>query len=280
MYRRAEINKLAAEILELVLQQWREEGELNKWFYKVLYDQNGEVCLVYEGLSKHGYGEFLCYYRPKQAVEKIIVESERLFDNFTIHAYLKDEAREIDVRLVERVPKDFRDKKIEQMATLATMLLLEGLKKNIGNALQENHQDSLFFAEAALNNQIAEYLSDKEGFSKVKADVRADIKDKVKEVADIKSAWLTKVLRHLPALIAKVSRGRPRKDNQSRAKTKQEYEARILQAMRALRSERELMSKANVARRLNLGSEKNRTQAMNNKLEQSGIDWDTLVSQV
>jgi len=77
-----EVDSLARTILTNVV------GKISDWnkppFEDVEEMEDGELIPIYGGTSDEGYGSFRCEYMPLAAVKKIIVECERIFDEFTI----------------------------------------------------------------------------------------------------------------------------------------------------------------------------------------------------
>src|SRR5437763_1885002 len=78
----AEIDALARELLTDAIQQ--AFGWNPNFFNEVLRLPDGELIPVYAGKSEEGYGSFLCEFKPLAAIKTIIVESEKIYDDFIL----------------------------------------------------------------------------------------------------------------------------------------------------------------------------------------------------
>lgn len=163
------------------------------------------------------------------------------------------------------------------MALFATRFILDNLEDRVQDALRENFEDSLEVVAAALISNFVNHFGGATKFNKL--DARGRIEGLAKSSAEKRRQRLNALLKQLPGLqILNEGEGRPRKDKWDKVALSAMVKAQILEAMRSLSRERERITKANVARRLRLGSEKTRTQALKNKLAQAELSWEELLS--
>lgn len=212
-------SELASEILSEALNRWLGDALEHDQESDYYVDEQGALWLEYVGVSKHELGAFRLDYKPEEAVERLVRECRDLVNKFEIDCYLRSEKRRVKVYLKDRLNEDAREKMIEGLSWLATMMLLMGLKIHIGQALQHALEDGMLFAESALGNLIAETFREDGG--RVEADVRSEIDKAAKKAAQERKVLLRKLLKTLPHLLSSRESGRP-KASRERAPVRRE----------------------------------------------------------
>jgi hypothetical protein len=265
---------LAQEILDQALEQRKAAGEHTE----VVYMPDGAVGVSCEvGKNEPRLGFIYCHYLPLSAVEELLVACEQIIDGTTIPETSEDgSVTHISLTSLEKKPGELMNH-IRAMALFATRFLLDNLDNRVNDALRENFEDSLEFVAAALISNFINHFGGPIEFNKV--DARKRIEGLAKSSADQRIRRLNALLKQLPGLqVLNEGEGTPPRDEWDKAAASFQAKKQIVDAICALRSEREKVSKANVARRLRLGSEKTRTQALKNKLAQANINWEEVLS--
>lgn len=275
---------LAREILEIALEQWVKLGERHGHPNDVLIAPDGEPCVVYEGESKHGYGAILCYYKPRKAVEKILSECEKRFDDSTMDVYLIDEERTKQVRLGDRDwGTGVREKIINQIASEATMFLLMGLKVYFGDAIEAIVKDSGLYTDAVISSLVIGWFED----SHIKVNLRSAIEERVTETVKNKRKRLTRLINSVPRLHIQTSAGRPQgstKSEKVKSKERAEFVGKIESAIETLNLKRQRITKTAIAKVVGCGGLNHRTgsdtalRAFNNKIRRLGIDYNAILA--
>ncbi len=235
---------LVQEILDEAILEWIDVGKENDVENIVLESPDGEPCLVYEGESIHGYGELLCYYRPRTAVKKILEECERRFGNLTIDVFIKDKGHNISVRHGDLDwERGVREKKIKDMAWVATVMLFTNLQLNFAYALEANFDESLLMAEAAISSSSAEILAG-EGATRCVVNPQEDIRKLAEKAANKRRGHLSNILRAMPySRVPTWKAGRPEGSAPSKSldevrRENEQHKAQILEAMHRLYEEK------------------------------------------
>ncbi len=274
---------LIDEILNEAVEMWIEGRQKADIFCDVYTAEDGELCLVYEGMG-HDYGDILCYYRPKNAVPKILEECKRRFDDMTVEAYLKDEGRTVTIRFGEREWENgAKERLIKEMAILATKSLLDGLLLNIGFSLKANFDDALFLAESVLCSHVAKSFEN-EGARHDGINVKKDIERLANESGDKRRSHLTRLSTTIPRLrIPTWKVGRPlgvknKKTVDELDRENAEHRRLILKAMCALyRKEPNEILAEDAIKKTTVSEEMGLSRStLDTWLESGGFDFDDL----
>jgi hypothetical protein len=265
---------LAQEILDEALAQRKAAGD----DFEIVHMPDGALSVPYEvGRTEPRLGFVYCHYLPIGAVEELLVACEHIIDGSTVTVMDDDGSmtRKSLTSLAEEPAELIQH--VRSMALFAIRFLLDNFENRVHDALRENFEDSLEYVAAALMSNFVNHFGGPAEFNKL--DARGRIESLAKSSADKRRHRLNALLKHLPGLqILNEGEGRPRRDEWDKAAVSARVKTEILEAVCALRGEREKVTKANVARRLGLGSEKNRTQALKNKLSQANVSWEALLA--
>jgi hypothetical protein len=244
MFDEQDKDALVQEILDEAILEWIDAGKEYGVENIVLEYPDGEPCFVYEGESAHGYGEILCYYRPRMAVKKILEECEYRFGNLPIDVFIKDKGHNITVRHGDLDwERGVREKRIKDMAWVATVMLLTNLQLNFAYALEANFDDSLLMAEAAVSSASAEILAS-EGATRCVVNPQEDIKELAAKAANKRRKHLSNILRAVPySRVPTWKAGRPEGSVPSKSldevrRENEHHKARMLEAMHRLYEEK------------------------------------------
>jgi hypothetical protein len=201
--------ELAREILKQALGQFLVDCETHGTGCKVFQDpEDGEFCIEYEGRSRRGYGHVQYFYKPLDAVTKIIEECERILDSHTMTITFKNIRAIRQVRSTEKLSADQKTNLVREMAWFGTMALLSSFVPHTGLALQEGFENSLLLAEAGLDSILALCLKAEGG--KGGADCRDEIDGIAAKATRRRKKELNSLLRSLPGLLTtRENSGRP-----------------------------------------------------------------------
>lgn len=279
----AEIESLARGILADIVKRLEEIPD-TKIFGDIHRTDDGEVIPVYEGTSQEGFGSFIFTYMPLAAVKRIVVECERLRDEFTVEITDSNTGEIVTVKPQQTAKS--RDMSIRTMAENATFNLVGSFGFRMWEALEEGFNDALIMAKSTLSAVVAMYLEQK-GISDKPADVRSYIEEAAKRVADKKRADLRSHIEGLPNLLAKRGQGAPRKPQAQKIREREAYLGRVKDAYRIVRRrESKKPAKIKVARELGEGGLSPKTgndtslQAFNRKLERHALNYDLIVETI
>jgi hypothetical protein len=276
----AEIDALARKLLTDAIQDVF--GWNPNFFNDVLRLPDGELVPVYSGRSEEGYGIFLCEFRPMEAIKTIIVESEKIYDEFILSMDTKP-LTDHNKRMIKLTLSKGRERLIRGMAHNATMHLITYFHTRLLDTLEEAVEDSKIMAEGFLAVTFAKSL-DNYAPEPIKVDARKAIDRAVKRVAGKKRAFLRDPMKNLPSLIRP---GAPLKKSVAREQERREYEAKIEVAYRKLRElTGKKPTKKKVAEELGIGGVNphtgtdSRSNAFNSKLQRLAINYDAIAARI
>lgn len=280
----AEVDSLAREILTEVI------AEINDWngppFEDIEETEDGEPIPIFGATSEEGYGSFRCEYMPLAAVKKIVVECERIFDNFTVRVSGIPSGKSVEQRISEGHLPESRSTSIRSMAACSVMHLLASFRERMCDVLEENVKDCEVIAESLLASVVGEQVK-RAVAGKVTADVRSDIEKAAERVAERKRTMLRVAINGLPHVLAERGRGAPAKSPEEKEREAKTYAAKVEGAYRKLRLETGgKPKKIKVAKELGAGGLNRDTgidsslQAFNNKLKRLGITYDLIAKKV
>jgi hypothetical protein len=284
---------LAIELLRELFTEWEAEGKPWQLFHAVSLAEDAPPIAVYANTSDKGFGSFICKYWLLDPVEKIIANCEHIFDNLTLTAQVKDNPEQTEVinfREEEREP-GFREKTVRDMANFATRSFVLSIRSQIVDAIADSFEDSVFLAQSALANDIAEsHDASTDAHVALTADSRPLIDQIANKAAKRKRELLVGLLGALPRIITKGRTGRPpgtTKPTEMFQKEKEEFISQIEAAVRKLAlAASKVPTKTAVAGELGTGGVNPSTgndtslQAFHNKITRYGIDYDQLVFKV
>jgi hypothetical protein len=195
------IDLLARKILTQVIADVNEMDSLRE----VLETEASELTIVVSGTSDDGYGSFRCEYMPLDAIKKIIVECEAIYDAFLVTVADKQTGKSVEKTLIEFAPEN-RDTSISFMAELATLHLVGTFFYRVGEVLVEDVKDSELLANGVLA-QVVAHVFIEQGLVHPVADARSDIDKAAERVANTKRVMLRHHFGALPNVVAERGRG-------------------------------------------------------------------------
>jgi hypothetical protein len=276
----AEIDALARELLTDAIHQVL--GWNPNFFSSVLRLPDGELIPVYSGRSENGCGSFLCEFRLLDAVKTLIVESNKIYDQFILSMENKSLTAH-NKRMIKSTLTKGRDRSIRLMAHNATMHLITFFHARLVDTLEEAVEDSKIIAEGFIAVSFAKAL-DEYAPEPIKVDARKAIDRAVKRVAGKKRTFLRDPMKNLPNLIRP---GAPLKKSVTREQERREYEATIESAYRKVRAKiGKKPTKTRIAEELNIGGvdlktgTDTRLNSFNNKLARLGIKYDAIADKL
>jgi ribonuclease HII len=279
----AEIDALARELLTEAIHNifgWNPE-----FFSEVLRLPDGELIPVYSARSEEGYGMFLCELRPLEAIKTIIVESEKIYDEFILSMDSKP-LTDHNRQMIKSALNTGRDRTLRHMARQSAMQLITYFHTRLLDTLEEAVEDSKIIAEGFIAISLAKSL-DKYAPEPVKVDARKAIDHAAERVAKKKRKALTEQIKGLPHLVTHRGRGAPRKSKTTRDRERQAYTEKVRDAYRKLRiAAGQKPTKTSVGKELNEGGispktfEDSSLWAFRAKLKRLDLDYDAIVREV
>lgn len=279
----AEIDALAREILTYAIQtvlDWDSD-----FFHAVLRLPDGELITVYGATGNEKIGSVLCELVPLPIVKKVVVESERILDEFVLSLESQPLSDHNLQKLKETYAKT-RARTIKLMARSATLHLIAFFHTRLGDLLGEAIEDCKGVAEAYLTGSFAMAL-DSYAPEPVKVDARKGIEKAAERVANRKREFLRDAFENLPFVITKTRRGAVPKSLTVREREREEFTARIESAYRTLRKlTGKKPTKTSVAEQLRIGGVNlrkgtdSRLTTFNKKLDRLGINYDAIAARV
>jgi hypothetical protein len=280
----AEVEFLARNILIKIV------AEINDWngppFDDVEETEDGELIPIYGGTSTEGYGSFRCEYMPLAAVKKIVVECERVFDEFTITLTDSLSGKSKVVKISAKYSPESRMDSIRTMAECSAYHVVASFRERLCGLLEEAVEDCEVIAgsllAAGVGDQIVGVVS-----GNFTADARNDIEKAAERCADRKRVMLRNTINALPHVIAERGPGAPAKSPEVREREAKIYTAKVEDAYRKLRLETgSVPTKTRVAKELGEGGVNPRTgsdtslSAFGNKLRRLKVDYDAIAKKV
>ncbi len=165
--------EIVDNVLDVAVGKWLGEGEKHGKVNQATLYVGGEICLTYEATSKHGYGSFLCQYKPKQMVEKIVAECIKVVDELTFSFEIIEDSR-IEKRQLNGFIESCYEGIVFRMACVATWSLITDFKNKLGDALEDGFSNSMIIGKVEFQSLVAEELAAAGALNAV-VDVRADI---------------------------------------------------------------------------------------------------------
>jgi hypothetical protein len=279
----AEIEALARELLAYVVHETF--GWTPNFFHEVLRLSDGELIPVYAGTSEESFGSFLCEFMPLAAIKTLIVESEKLYDEFVLSMETKP-LSEHNKRMIRDALIKGRDRSIRLMARTASLHLIAFFRERLIDTLEEAVEDSKIMAEGFIAVSLAKAL-DNYAPESVKVDVRKAIDHAAERVATKKRKFLTGHIKDLPNLITPRGRGAPPKSKTTRDRERQAYAEKVRDAYRKLRiAAGKKPTKTSIAKELNEGGISPKTfndsslWTFRAKLKRLNLDYDAIVREV
>jgi len=200
--------ELAAELLYEAFEQWLDDARRNGIEPSFFFDSEEFLWLEYDGISKHGFGQFQFEYNPQNAAENLINRCHEIVENFKIKAYLLDEKRTVEVYLKDQFDDEQRAKFDKDVARLAIFMLITSIRIHIGEAISQAFDDGLLLSEVAISSVVASNF--KESGLNPNADIRIDIAKAAKKAAKIRKETISALLKTLPNILVSRESGRPK----------------------------------------------------------------------
>jgi hypothetical protein len=279
----AEIDALAREILTYAIHtvlDWDSD-----FFHEVLRLPDGELIPIYGATSDEKIGSVLCELVPLPIVKQVIVESERILDEF-VESLKSQPLSDHNLRMIRKTYAKSRGRTIKLMARSATLHLIAFFHTRLGDLLGEAIEDCEGVAEAYLTGSFAMAL-DSYAPEPVKVDARKGIEKAAERVANRKREFLRDSIQDLPFVITKTRRGAVPKSLTVREREREEFTAKIESAYR---TRRELTgkkpTKKSVAEQLRMGGVNPRTgtdsrlNTFNTKLKRLGVNYDAIAARI
>jgi hypothetical protein len=277
----AEIDQIAQEILTSAVAQINEMAK-GVAFLDTRINEDGELILIYGGTGD--FGAFLCDYKPIEAIQRIVIECERMVEALRIR-HTDDTGKVVNRDLNWLVLPSGRTESIKLMARGAALYVMFEAGARTAEALNDIVRESRLMGEAVISAALASHFK-KRGFD-VTADMRTKIEAAAQKVADNRRNVLRAHLSQIPELLAVRGRGRSRKSDRTREIERQEYAAKVEQSYRRLRGlAGKKPKKTEIAIDLKEGGisphtgNDTRLNALNTKLRRLGIDYDDIVKRV
>lgn len=145
---------LIDEILNEAVTEWVDAHKRHDIFCDVYTTEDNELCLVYEGTLKKGYGSFLLHFKPRSAVEKLLDDCERCCNEFKIN--FTDTGNTLRLGEYEWQDGD-RERMIRSITWLATEALITNLMVEMSQMMGRNYDNSLAIANAMLANKLVAF---------------------------------------------------------------------------------------------------------------------------
>lgn len=199
---------IAADTLKLAREQWLADGEKFAEPRVALTAEDGEICFQYEGTTKKGLGSFQCLYKPRIAIEKIVVEADRAFSEQNIDLVKRRTKGGESRALSSYFSPAGQERVVRRMAFMAAMALLSGFKNRLADGLEDGYEESLIFSKSDLLNTVADILRGEGAVTSVKLDADDEIEKRAMATAKRTRTRLRSLLKVLPNLRPAGTRGR------------------------------------------------------------------------
>jgi hypothetical protein len=277
--------KLLHETLTSLFKATDFQEPLKSGALQIRQERDGWLQLICKGIHPQGYGDIVLYYNLRKPALKMLTECERLFDALQVTCHNITSGTIAPVYLKENVNSEFRNSAVADMFRVGLSTLIISMMLNMGRALEGMFLDAALIADGTLRHiattvfvgQTYEGDGEQVTVISVARDMHAQINNNISDNTKWRQKYLENLLKQIPQLIVATQRGRRPKDELEKYEEKQNEESRIAKVMRDLIDKRERITKAAVARRLNIGG-KNRTQSLTNKLELLGLEWNDMVT--
>jgi hypothetical protein len=278
----AEINALAKEILTKTLL------EVNKVAPQVLRIErksNGDPFMEFVGTSKLGLGGFRCQYDPLPSIKQLIIESEKLYDDFAVTITDK-QTKKTTTEILGESPSEDRNGIIGSMAHVAALMMVGAFYPKLCELLGDGFQEAKIIAEGVLKTTVASQLDTDEIIGYADTDMSLTVDQAVKKVAERKEKYLRDYLSTLPHVIAKRGPGRLAKSKFHANLEAIDYAAKVERVYRTLRVEKgRPPTKVSVAGELGEGGINprggdSRLNAFNLKLGRLGVNYEEIAEKV
>jgi len=283
MFDDIELDALAKQILTKVVSKF-ESWDVSI-FQGLEETEDGELIPTYSATLVDNYGSFRCELLPLATVKKIILESERIYDELAVTLIDTQSGESVEVKVNEGLVEN-RLVAISTMAELATAHLLSSFRWRLCDLIEDTFQDCCVVAKGALTATILKHFKGQiEG--KLIGDARPEIEKAAERSAEKRRALLRKALVGLPPILAERGPGAPSKSPEDREREAKAYAARVEDVYRKLRTELgKTPTKTSVAKELGEGGVNPRKgsdtslSALGNKLRRLTIDYDSIVKKV
>jgi hypothetical protein len=215
--------RLVNEVLYAAVRTWVGEGEKHGKANQATISIGGEICLTYEATNKHGYGSFLCKYKPKQMVEKIVAGCINVADELTFSYEIIEDSR-IEKHQLDGFVEECYEGIVFRMACVAALSFITDFEDKLGDALEDGFSNSMIIGKAEFQSFVVEEVIASPEVLNAVVDVRADIDEAAKKADARNRRWLNKTLANFPYL--RLPRGRGRPERVSEAEYLKAIEAR------------------------------------------------------
>lgn len=279
-----EVDTLARAILTKIV------DTINDWdsplFEQVDEKEDGEIVPVYGATSTEGYGSLRCEYMPLSAIRKLVVECERIYDEFTVTFSHNESGQYVERKISEFNLPDNRSEAIRMMAELSAVHMITSFRMRLCWILEDNVKDCELIAESLLAAAVGTELS-KIFKGEPSSDARKGIEEAAERAAEWKRALLRKTINTIPHIIAERRRGAPAKSPSKREYEAEAYAARVEDVYRKLRIKTgKPPTKTSVAEELHTGGvhwnkgSDTRLSAFGNKLRRLKVDYYAIAKKV
>ncbi len=194
-------------ILNDVLEWWIRLSEEEGQKKPVIITESGKRAVLFKGRSIEDLGEIYLRYFPRDAITKIICESD---------LFLQHIVEEFQDGVYEWKEGE-RETTLYSLTLFASQSLIAGMKSRIGDAIKAQYEE-------AMNLAVTRYYSDFLAQFGIEADVTRLLKRRGKEVVEKERERFASLASHLEN-VRLPARGRPRQW------TRTKLEQRLLQAI-------------------------------------------------
>jgi hypothetical protein len=272
---------IARDIIDEALRRWVRYGGPYNFANALTQNKDGELVVLYRVNGESGNIELR--FAPLAAVKKIIEECGRIYDEC---------AADYKFRVLpdEDWQRGARDEAIRGMAIIATHRLLIGIRTRLCEALEDNLDESLLLAKAAIRGSLKMFLEGEYTEEREPVDCRQDIADAVDRVAKREREHREGLLSHNVPKVQVSGPGRPSgptKSEEEKARQRSEFERQIEDAIKKLiADEGTIPTKTKVAQELGVGGRSPHTgndtslSTFNGKLQRYGVNYEEIVRRV
>jgi hypothetical protein len=279
-----EVNEeFARHILNEAFIKWFSTGRAYDTLSHLGKTKDGETVAVYGSHSEVEAGAFRLEFVPLYAVKKIVSDCAHIYDE-CIAGYRFRVSPDIDWQ------RGARDEAIRGMALIATRRLLIGLRTRIFEALEDNLDESLLLAKAAIQGSLKMFLEGEYTEEREPVDCRKDIADAVDRVAKREREHREGLLSHNVPKVQVSGPGRPSgptKSEEEKARQRSEFERQIEDTIKKLIADSgTIPTKTKVAQELSIGGRSPHTgndtslSTFNSKLQRCGVNYEEIVRRV
>lgn len=283
MFDDAALDALAKQILTKVVSKF--EGWDVSIFQELEEREDGELIPIYSATLVDNYGSFRCELMPLATVKKIILESERIYDELAVTFIDTESGEPVEVKVNEGLVES-RLVAVSTMAEMATAHLLSSFRWRLCDLIEDTFQDCSVVAKGVLTATLLKHFKGQIE-DKLLGDARPEIEKAAEVSAEKRRVLLRKALIGLPPILAERGPGAPAKSESERALEAKAYAAKVEDAYRKLRTESgKTPTKTSVAKELREGGVNPRKgsdtslSAFGNKLRRHKIDYDSIVKKV